>query len=331
MKAKLCRLAARMLTDVLIAVVVIVGWLAFAGLGVDVVTSGPVGTWASAVVAGAASIGLMRLCVHLLWSRGASNAGLHGCSRAAAMTEFIITFPVLLMLILGTMQLAWMFMAHAVVEYAAFQAVRRAIVTIPTAPDSGEEPEGCICVRRRGNSKVESIRSAAAQVTAAISPQIQDHTSFSRRRAPVDEALGEDEFSTGENLAERTASLALKFGYSTLATGVTLNDAETLEAPQQPQCGGGDVCFQYDRMDDVTVVVHYVFPLRIPLAAQLMGRPFAVDTANLFSFFESIVFRDGEVLSAAGVSMGALGAVSSFGPWRYIVIRAHATLPNEGA
>lgn len=318
--------------DVLIAALLVALWLASTGLGTAPLAAARASTWIPLVVCLVAMCFVIRVGAKFLWSRGQRVLGapsLHRSSRAAAMTEFLIILPVLLMLLLGTMQVGLMFMAHAVVDYAAFQAVRRAVVEIPV--DDGNDGSGCICARQRGDSKIESVRSAASCVTAAVSPEgIFDQSGFNNPDLTVDRALGSDARFIGDDMFSAGIGMAARqFGYSNWATGVTLIDAQTFEAPSTGQCGSGGDCFQYDRMGDVTVMVHFVYPLQIPVAAQLIGRPFAFG-GTILSLFDSILARERNVLEASGVSTGMMTAISFIRPWRYIVIRSHATLPNEG-
>ena len=262
---------------------------------------------------------LMRVAVGLLWSGSRRRWRLHGASRGAALTEFIIIFPVLLMLIVGSIQLSLMFMANAVVDYAAFQASRRAVVTIPEDGDS--EEAGCVCPSFGSQSKLESVRDAAAQVTAGISPQmVRLGSGFPSDRLGVDLALGVDEDGRGSDIGRRSVRLLTKYQlYSRYATGVTLVDPVSYEAPNVARCGGSNGCYFYSRMDDVSVIVSYVYPLQVPVAAQIMGR-------GMFS----LLFGERRALERAGVSVSKLQLVGTLLPWRWVVIRGHATLPNEG-
>lgn len=49
------------------------------------------------------------------------------CQRGAALVEFAIVFPVQLMITLGLIQLSLIYVAHGVVNYAAFQACREVL------------------------------------------------------------------------------------------------------------------------------------------------------------------------------------------------------------
>ena len=79
-----------------------------------------------------------------MWTRSAGadrRFGLVEDTSAQAMVEFAIVAPILLIIIFGIMELALMFNAYQQVHYAAFVAVRSAIVTIPEAYPKGPDED----------------------------------------------------------------------------------------------------------------------------------------------------------------------------------------------
>ncbi len=56
----------------------------------------------------------------------------HSAQKGTVIVEFAIVFPIMLMLVLGVIQISFMFVARTVVEYAAFAAARAELV--------GEDP-----------------------------------------------------------------------------------------------------------------------------------------------------------------------------------------------
>lgn len=89
-----------------------------------------------------------------------------------SVVEFILVFPLLLALMLSILQLALLVQAKFVVNYAAFCAVRSAIVTIPARIRSGRrlEERNVIDTRDPDSPKMKIIRRAAALPCTAISP-----------------------------------------------------------------------------------------------------------------------------------------------------------------
>lgn len=80
----------------------------------------------------------------LVWTRsagGGRTSGLVEDTSAQAMVEFAIVAPLLIIIIFGIMELALMFNAYQQVHYAAFVAVRSAIVTIPEAYPKGPDED----------------------------------------------------------------------------------------------------------------------------------------------------------------------------------------------
>lgn len=83
-----------------------------------------------------------------------------------AMTEFILTFPLLLFITLCIMQLSLIYTARLVVNYSAFSAARAAVVVIPQ--NMTDEPTGTIDPERDGG-KLDKIRDAARLTCMPVS------------------------------------------------------------------------------------------------------------------------------------------------------------------
>lgn len=117
--------------------------------------------------------------------------------RGAVAVEFLIVFPTVFFLVLGVAQLALLYAADILVEHAAFQAARAAIVVLPAghvlkrpkdAPDTIDAAPNDV-----GNASTDplessarrlTIRHAAAYVMAAISPDVR--TFLQGARTPAD-------------------------------------------------------------------------------------------------------------------------------------------------
>jgi Flp pilus assembly protein TadG len=112
------------------------------------------------------------LALALRRTGGAAAARAAGGESGASVTEFILAFPILLALLLAILQIALLVQAKFIVNYAAFCAVRSAIVTIPARVRSGRRTEerNVINTRDADSPKMKIIRRAAALPCLAISP-----------------------------------------------------------------------------------------------------------------------------------------------------------------
>ncbi|MBX2814184.1 MAG: pilus assembly protein [Myxococcales bacterium] len=288
---------------------------------------------------------LVTLCVVSLcfvvaqWYRGSlvgSATGepmrFHRNIRGASATEFIIIFPVVLLLILGVMQMAQLYIAKMTVNYAAWTAVRDAVITIPEEMD--DEPVGQIC-NISSRSKIREIKVAAVIPLIGISPAVQDL--FATRRRSVRRTLGGFEVNADPDNLDMTLDRILvrgatKLPYALLATNVALADPTTGEIRSE-------TCHTYGPSEDVSVVVSYLYFLQMPIIARIIGS--TVDTILLpqgRQFLESIDFSFGSDISIeiAPIIQPSIEPIfaqvesilESLG--RYTMIRGQATLPNEG-
>ncbi|NOY22110.1 MAG: pilus assembly protein [Acidobacteria bacterium] len=103
--------------------------------------------------------------------RGLKDVGVD--EDGQAMTEFIISFPILLFITLCMMQLSLIYTARLVVNYSAFSAVRAAAVIIPISLDKQDsndknEPEGLVIYKNK-KGKLNMIRNAARLTCMPIS------------------------------------------------------------------------------------------------------------------------------------------------------------------
>jgi len=81
-----------------------------------------------------------------------------GRRKGAVMLEFVICFPVVLMLILGAIQIAHIWLARVVVHYAAYCAARTALVSMdteymPAARDAAEQILSWVHVGRESGQR----------------------------------------------------------------------------------------------------------------------------------------------------------------------------------
>ena len=230
--------------------------------------------------------------------RGWQGRGVALGESGQAMTEVVVSFPVLLITTLILMQLALMYQAKNVVTYAAFSAVRAAIVWIPAESDT----EGKHQLNVDTGEKIDKIQQAAAMACVPISPA----ASTVLEGLPVIGDLIADAFDafsgmlSSFGLAGSYADAALqRFAYSAVATEVTIYKSN--------QSGYTEVSgteeWRYPDGHDVGVLVEHRYYLPIPLVNRFIGE-------------EWTVFGMGPI----GLSL----------PGRFSNIRATAFLPLEG-
>lgn len=121
-------------------------------------------------------IGLSLLCLRLIFILNNNRAErLQGFTsqQGTSAVQFILVFPILLILLLTILQIALIVQAKFVVNYAAFCAVRSAIVTIPARVTSDRilEEHNVINVNNPESPKVKIIQRAAALPIVGISPK----------------------------------------------------------------------------------------------------------------------------------------------------------------
>lgn len=181
-------------------------------------------------------------------------ARLAASQDGSAMVEFALAAPVLLLLVLVTLQLAAVAVARRAVEGAAFAAARSAAVWVPA-----ETGEGANQLRLTGPSdKRERIERAAALALLAAAPP--EDAPASRPEPDVAAALGALARETG---LETSGDLAHRYAAARSRTHVAV--ASAASTPGESVLAGAD--------DPLAVSVTYDCPLRVPLAARLLGRP----------------------------------------------------------
>lgn len=158
------------------------------------------------------------------------------------MIEFLLAFPIFLTLLCLVGQLALLFVGQIVVEYAAFNAARSAIVWIPANTAQGAHNRLDV-----DTSKREHIERAAEISCVPISPGIT--LGLAQTRAGV---------SAG---SLESGGLAADL-WSRLLTDVALVDADGGELPRQHHFAEGEA---------VNVEVTHRFVLNVPIAATILG------------------------------------------------------------
>ncbi|MEZ5962255.1 MAG: TadE/TadG family type IV pilus assembly protein [Planctomycetota bacterium] len=156
---------------------------------------------------------------------------------ATPALEFVLVLPLLLIVIAIVAQLALLLVAQTVVELAAFQAARAAIVWVPARLEG--EPAGRIAPSR--SAKLAHVRGAAAITCAVLTPAI---------------AVGVIDGASDTEVRLERPSLLLSTQLARTLTRVRLDRAA------------------YRSDSPVTVTVEHDFVLRIPGAARLLGKTF---------------------------------------------------------
>lgn len=236
----------------------------------------------------------LRLCASLLRA-GRAPLG----ERGQAMTEFAVSFPVVLITTLILMQMALMFQAKNVVTYAAFAAARAAIVWIPAEA----EGEGKHAINLDGGDKLDKIHQAAAMACIPIAPR----ASVVLDGMPLVGDIASSAFSAFSSmmgslgLAGEYVDAALqRYAMSHFATEVVLYKATEGGFEEQ----SGEVEWDWPTDADVGVEVRHRYYLPIPLVNRFIGDPWSL--ISLPPFFSLDL------------------------PGRYTQVRAVAVLPLEG-
>jgi hypothetical protein len=220
-------------------------------------------------------------------------------TRGQAMTEFAISFPIVLITTLILMQLALMYQAKNVVTYAAFSAARAAIVYIPSEVGG----EGKHSINVDGGDKYDKVTQAAAMACVPISPRasvVLDGLPF----------VGDIIASAFTTFSQMMSSLGIageyvdsalqRYAYSTFATNVILYKADESGLSEQ----SGTATWNWPTESDVGVLVQHKFYLAIPLVNRFIGDDWSI--LSIPPFFSLNL------------------------PGQYTSIRAVAVLPLEG-
>lgn len=202
---------------------------------------------------------------------------MHGRAEGGvAATEFLIVIFPLLFLVLGVMQLAQLFTASLMLEYAAHAAWRSAVVMLADGsrprPDDAPPPPTAA-------ERYDLIHRAAAYVMTGVSPAL-DNWVLEEAQAAVARVTGRPDTYNVAAALDGTESIldgegpfapfglgvlgVRKLAYSTQATAVTLVDPE--EPTRVVSAANPDGKFR--------LRVTYLFRCAIPLIAPLVCRSF---------------------------------------------------------
>lgn len=224
--------------------------------------------------------------------------------RGVSAIEFMLLLPLLLVIMLTILQMTLIIQAKFVVNYAAFCAVRSAVVTIPGTVDGGDEAKNQIKHDDSDSKKMQMIRRAAQFPCTAISP-----------RLTADNILSLSE-STGLGLTVPDPSFLLQLGKVALFTPASSPGPEVLaqfftrvpyafadaNTTIELSGGSGSGPMTFGVETPVTVKVTHRYFLAVPFASRLFGTKYFDDGGGIF-----------------GIRSGY-----------YVNITERYTLPNEG-
>jgi hypothetical protein len=220
------------------------------------------------------------------------------CARSqqgVVYAEFLIAFTPFFLLFVGGLQLAVVATAHIVVQHAAVQAARVAVVTIDDDPafyDDGDRKhlqtagsgDGSDTVQRllevvalsggtersglgaRGTERLNRIRNAAYLPLSVLSPTAEQVARWLPFATDLNPKLADDSIAAdlGDNPMMRVIT---GFGvYGRVAAAITFPNAPGSDELRDPD----DAVFADDEM--VTVRVTYLLPCNVPVARDLVCR-----------------------------------------------------------
>jgi hypothetical protein len=192
----------------------------------------------------------------------------------ATIAEFILVAPLLLMLLLAIMQIALIVQAKFVVNYAAFCAVRSAIVTIPAKIRSQKngrfEDANRLALNDTNSPKMNIIRRAAALPCAAVSPVYSAELGIKTATMPdLSIVLPLEKiallFSASLDGASVSQQLVARGQYAFNKE----NTKVEIIAEEGAQASG-----QFGEHELVTVRVTHRYYLSVPFANRLLGKAF---------------------------------------------------------
>lgn len=204
-----------------------------------------------------------------------------GGENGRSAIEFLLLLPIVLSILLLILEVALMVQAKLVVNYAAFCAVRSAIVWIP-ADAPGGEARNHIDRTDPDSDKMQKIWRAAAFACVSISPHysssLVDRTGISDASDDQKDAVERIAAffpSHGDGNVADSFRNRLAYGFDSANTTIEI----IAESGSHDQSAG-----DYGDHDPVTVKVTHRFYLGIPLANRLMGTSFGAGPGSGFYY-----------------------------------------------
>lgn len=218
------------------------------------------------------------------WEPAPQQAGetLVAGENGRSAIEFLLLLPIILSILLLILETALMVQAKFVVNYAAFCAVRSAIVWIP-ADAPGGEARNHIDRTDPDSDKMQKIWRAAAFACVSISPHysssLVDRTGISDASDDQKDAVERIAAffpSDGDGNVAESFKNRLAYAFDSANTTIDI----VAESGGSHDQNAGD----YGDHDPVTVRVTHRFYLGIPLANRLMGTSFGAGPGSGFYY-----------------------------------------------
>lgn len=253
------------------------------------------GLWCG-LAAGAIGLAVLLARAHrrpVFSRRGAVGNRLAGDESGTATIEFVLVFPILLVLILLLVQVTLLMVGNLYVHYAAFAATRAAIVWVPAA--TGGEAVNVIHPDAR-SSKYRAIRRAAAGALIPVCGRLESGGGSGIDPAVYADAL-RDHFDEGggDRPAWVDKLVEQKVRYANANTEINL------------------LVYDPDEPDDFALMAEqgHLFGPRDPVTVRVRHR------LNLAVPYVRLFFADGEHETVTG-------------PGGYTLVEAQTTLTNQG-
>lgn len=231
--------------------------------------------------------------------------------EGAVYAEFIIAFPPVLIFFLCLLQLSMIFVAKLSVQHAATRAARAAVVVIPGDPQHyDDEPVNNLTTGflggllggpapfglSLGEGRLDAIRAAAWMPLIPISPSV----TWVGDRASVIRSY--------------------EAGYSQILTrGVYARSATAVTFYEEPE--GTDMIWEFEPRQAITTRVTHLYYCSIPLASAILCDDLLTTIFESWDGARELVYTHFPIATGVFVFDGG----------RFIVVRAEATLPNQGA
>lgn len=216
----------------------------------------------------------------------------------------LMVFPIMLALWFGLTQLGLVVIGRFVVAHAAHRAARAAVVVLDDDPEKYGDKKGIRnTIDGEDDEKLSAIRSAAAAPLTVLSPSLQSLDFVELANGNISTPLTLREALT----SGATQALTGLVGYNAMSVALTLRR-------------GDEVAESFELHEPVTTHIDYLFPCRVPFGAALICKTY------------SDIVSDKETRKALEkVESPDLQRALAKAPWRFLVLSAEETLPNQGA
>jgi hypothetical protein len=214
----------------------------------------------AAAIALVCLVGIVGLGWGLMIIRRRAGTPVMGGQDGVAMIEFVLVFPIILMLVLVMAQSTFLMVGNLMVHYSAYCGARSAIVYIPETIDG--EPANWIEPRMDGSYKFQRIQQAVLWGVMPVCSSNEAYTSSQWELVDgVDmlfRAYGEDTPHWAQVMLDR------KMGYAERYTTVTLDEPDTWYR--------NNMWGEYAESELLRVKVEHTLSLSVPYAAAIFAR-----------------------------------------------------------